>query len=201
MADISTADQLRAVEQNLALELAEIDNRRAPLVGALTNVREALAQLGYAPSAKAPAASNGTAPTGKTDLPTGKTDLPTGKADEPAADESMTVREAIMYTLRSDPRPWRTVELVRSVRGLGVDAQDDTTRSLISKMHRSGKIEQVERGLYRLLPASTIGSDLARIFETPKSGDQERSLRDALPTEEQPAAPSFLVVPERQAAE
>jgi hypothetical protein len=72
------------------------------------------------------------------------TPLPTGRVP--------SVREGILLVLGSENREFSMGEIINKVKDLGVQAQDDTVRSIVIKLLQNMKIIRPRRGMYRLPP-------------------------------------------------
>lgn len=61
-----------------------------------------------------------------------------------------TIREVVVRLLQSDARPFETSEILEEVRRAGIESQDASTRSILSKLadREDGPIKRIRRGLY-----------------------------------------------------
>ena len=92
---------------------------------------------------------------------------------------------AIERVLASEPREFETSEIVELVAKFGADSQPATTRSILAKMHKAGRVQKVKRGLYRgSFTVSGPGSSKTAAFvSSRRSGRLYRATGDPRPTD------------------
>lgn len=145
-ADLRRArDRLSQVRQGNAVKRRELDRQDTEIDAAIAALDAVLA-LTPQPDSGADLYYQG---------PSGAAMAVQIKSREPK-DTPASVRTAIARLLSSERRPFETAEIVGRVAEFGaVEVQPATTRSILAKMHKSGEVEQVKRGLYRLARPTT----------------------------------------------
>jgi hypothetical protein len=132
-ADLSAIDHLLLGRAGLVRERDRLNAAIAAIDAVVTDVKTPLATT----AAPQPPAQ----PTDTADLPLPP---PTGKVP--------SVREGILIVLGSEDREFSLREVIDKVALLGVQAQDDTVRSIVIKLLGRAKIIRPRRGMYRLPP-------------------------------------------------
>jgi hypothetical protein len=156
-ADLRRArDRLSQLRQANAEARRELDRRDAEIETAI-NALDAVISLAQPPDAGADLYVPG---------PDGQPVAVQLKTHREPRNSPTSVRSAIARLLSSERRPFETAEIVQRVAEFGaVEVQAATTRSILAKMHRSGEIEQIKRGLYRARrTASSMAVEESPVF-------------------------------------
>jgi hypothetical protein len=142
-----TAADLRRARDRLTERRYELDRASHTLQQQMAEVEAAIAALDTVlVQASPPDSAADLYYQGPDGLPVAVQVKPRKRKDAPAS-----VRTAITRLLSSERRPFETAEVVERVAEFGaVEVQAATTRSILAKMHKSGEVQQVKRGLYRI---------------------------------------------------